>query len=235
MPGVGLLPGSQAVDEDGTPSMHRWPPTDTSVRLKGCPSDEGVIDYYIESVEWLIDTFDLEGFQIEQGDSGLCFCDKCRSKKRIVAKQRSSLAAQYNTSVTDGAERIGRVMRPVLDKHPNLTVLSETYLGLTEDAVKKIGPVLDRYPEKIVISWQLYDAPDHFKITEGIQSPSKHGNAALRTNSDALGGELDDRENIIQALRLSKQAGLEMTYIYGEYPDRWSLTRGNYETWAEHA
>ena len=226
---------SQAVDETGTPSTHRWPPTDTSARLTGCPSDEAVIDYYVESVEWLIDAFDVGGFQIEQGDSGLCHCEKCRARKRVVAAEDGSTGAPYQTSVTDGAERIGKVVRPVLGRHPALTILSETYLGLTETSMEQIGPVLCRYPEEVVLSWQLYDAPDRFKMTEGVRSPSRRGNAALRTNGDAVGGELDDRENIARALRLSKEAGLEMTYIYGEYPDRWPWTRGNYETWSELA
>jgi hypothetical protein len=228
-------PGSQALDEDGTPSTHRWPPTDSGLRLKACPSHEGAINYYIESIEWLLDVFELDGFQIEQGDSGYCFCEKCRTKERIVAAEDKAAAAKYSTSVTDGAERIGKVTRSVLERHPDITILSETYLGLTEKSLAKMGPVLDHYPERIVLSWQLYDAPGYFKIEEGVASPSKHGNAALRTNSDALGGELDDRENIARALRLAKGAGLEMTYIYGEYPDQWPLTRGNYETWAEGA
>jgi hypothetical protein len=229
-------PEAQARDRDGTPSIHRWPPTDKTGRLKGCPSNQELIGYYIESVEWLVDTFGLKGFQIEQGDSGLCYCDACRSKERVTAKEKQTdTIPGYRVSVSDSAERIGRVMVSVLEKYPYLTVLSETYLGLTEDAVRKIKPVVEYYPEKTVLSWQLYDAPGRFKIEEGVVPPASRGNAALRTNSDAVGGELDDRENISRALELSRKAGLEMTYIYGEYPDCWPMTRENYSAWAESA
>lgn len=97
------------------------------------------------------------------------------------------------------------------------------------------------YPEQIILSWQLYDGPScslphgKFLIDADCHSGRKHGCAALRTNNDIFNGEVDDRENIAKALMLSKQAGLDMTYIYGEYPDSWPTTANNYRVWAETA
>lgn len=230
-------PESQARNEDGSPATHLWPPTDQQARLKACPSDRRVLAFYRESIEWLVDTFRLDGFQIEQGDSGLCYCERCRAKPRVVELRRA-------TSLSDAAERISAVIQPALCKKPDLFILSETYLGLTRADVQSVSSVLNRYPEQVVLSWQLYDGPSahagqpfpaRFIIDEDVQSPRPHGNAAIRTNNDAFLGEVDDGANIRRALDLSKRAGLDMTYIYGEYPDDWPITRKNYDVWSSGA
>lgn len=222
-------PESQARTEDGTPATCKHPAGAKTARLKACPSDENLISYYQESLLWLIDTFDLKGFQIEQGDTGVCFCERCRSREGIVE-------VNNRVSVSDSAERISKVVLPVIQTYPEMFILSETYLALKEDQLEWIEPFLDIYPEQVVLSWALYFAwAGEILIDEGIKSPRTHGNAAILTNNDITRGELDDRENIKEALRRSKDAGLDMTYIYGEYPDQWPLTCKNYETWAEYA
>lgn len=222
-------PGSQARNKNGSLAEHRWPPTDKSARLKACPSHPDLIPFYQESLHWLLDTFHLSGFQIEQGDCGLCHCERCLARPRRVIR---------GLSLSEAAERIGEVVRPALATQPNLLILSETYLGLTRQDVDAMTPVITAYPEPVVLSWQLYNgagARAKFKIDEGVVSPRTHGNAALRTNNDLFGGEADDRANICRALDLSRRAGLDMTYLYGEYPDDWPLTRANYAAWCSAA
>lgn len=222
-------PGSQARNQDGTPATHRWPPTDKTERLKACPSFSGLIEFYQESLQWLIETFHLAGFQIEQGDSGLCHCDQCLAKPRHVRR---------GISLSDAAERIGAVVAPALAANDKLVILSETYLGLTRQDVEAVAPLLDAYPEQVTLSWQLYDGPGaraKFKLDSDVRSPRLHGNAALRTNNDLFGGEADDRANIRKVIEMSRKAGLDMTYLYGEYPDDWPVTRENYAAWSEAA
>ena len=227
-------PDAQALRKDGTPDTHRWPPNDLTARKKACPANVDVISFYKESLEWLVETFSLKGIQIEQGDSGLCYCDRCMKKiRREVPGIRSS--------ASDAAERIPEVVKDIIIKRPGFTIISETYAGLTNEAASAIEPLLSKYPEEIILSWQLYNGPtpyDHagkFLIEPGCGIRRKHGCAALRTNSDVFYGEIDDRANIEKALKLSAEAGLDMTYIYGEYPDVWPVTAGNYRTWAEMA
>ncbi|OGV50045.1 MAG: hypothetical protein A2X49_04810 [Lentisphaerae bacterium GWF2_52_8] len=227
-------PEARAIRKDGTPDSHRWPPNDTSARQKACPSNTDVLTYYQESLEWLVETFKLQGFQIEQGDSGLCHCPKCRDKKKV-------LSPGVGSSLSDTAERIPVVLEPVLKKNPGLAVICETYCGLTPESIAAIGPLLDKFPAQTVFSWQLYNGPlpgsekGTFKIDPNCAPKQRLGCAALRTNNDLFLGEFDDRENISRALELSKAAGLGMTYLYGEYPDFWSITAKNYESWTELA
>ena len=225
---------AQAIKEDGTPDTHRWPPSDLTVRKKACPSNTEVIGYYQESLEWLVDTFHLEGFQIEQGDSGLCYCPKCRAKERVTVPG-------IHSSLSDAAERIPQVVAPILKKYPNLTMICETYCGLADASVNALKPFMNKFPRQTIFSWQLYDGrcPGYengiFKTAPGTAPGFNHGCAALRTNNDLFYGEFDDRENIRKALELSKAAGLDMTYIYGEYPDSWDITAANYKAWADAA
>lgn len=231
---LGKNPEACAIKEDGTIDMHRWPPNDISERKKACPSNREVLSYYQESLEWLVDTFALQGFQIEQGDSGLCYCPECRNKERVTVPGIKS-------SLSDAAVRIPAVITPVINKHPDLTVICETYCGLTREAVNALRPFINKFPGQTSFSWQLYDGPcpgyenGILKIDADCKADSKHGCAALRTNNDLFYGEFDDRENIRKALELSKKAGLDMTYIYGEYPDCWKTTALNYETWAANS
>ena len=229
-------PEAQAVKEDGTPDTHRWPPSDLTARKKACPSDQNVIGFYKESLEWLIDSFSLKGIQIEQGDSGLCYCPRC------LKKQRMEVPADVKSSASDAAERIPEVVKGIISKNPGFTIISETYAGYTKKAAAALIPLLGKYPEEIILSWQLYNGPNPHVPFENrlLVEPEcgivrKHGCAALRTNNDVFYGEIDDRENIKLALELSAKAGLDMTYIYGEYPDSWPVTANNYRVWAETA
>lgn len=226
-------PEAQARNEDGTPQVHRWPPTDTDGRQKACPSDEHVVAFYRDSLAWLVETFGLNGFQIEQGDSGVCFCRRCRAKDRSIMKLDGE--DRPRISLEDAAVRIPAVVETVLPQRSGYAIITETYSGLLPAQIEQMAPVIVKYPDDFYISWQLYDGVGRFKIDEQARSPSPHGCAALRTNNDRSGGEVDDRENIRRALDLSRNAGLDMTYIYGEYPDDRALTRGNYQAWSEAA
>jgi len=219
-------PERQARREDGRPSVHRWPPADDAEHLIGCPSDAALAAFYRESLEWLVDTFDLAGFQIEQGDVGLCFCERCRALPRTTGpKCRAS-------SLDAVAARLAPLIRGALASRPGLTILVENYSGLLPEEVRAVAPFLADFPPEVFHSWQAYDCPGKFHVTAESRSPTPHGCMAVRSNSDFTGGEIDDRADIRRAVELGRAAGLDMTYTYGEYPDDWPVTRGNYAAWA---
>jgi hypothetical protein len=221
-------PGSMAVDPDGRPLTHRWPPTDPNATHVCCPSCEGVMDYYRESIDWLMDTFDIRGVQIEQGDVGLCHCPRCiESRGKLVCGEMADFSA--------GARRMRPVIDHALARRPDLLIVVETYAGLLAEQINRVRDDIALYPQQVVLSWQAYNAPNQMLIDEQSRSPSSHGCMAVRTNNDCYGGEIDDIRNITTALRLAKQAGLDYTYTYGEYPDTWPTTRGVYGAWAAAA
>ena len=221
-------PEAMALGAEGKPLTHRWPPTDPNETHVCCPSHEPVMDYYRESIEWLINTFDLRGVQIEQGDVGLCNCAKCtETRGQLVCGEMADFSA--------GARRMKPLIDHALSIKPDLLIVVETYAGLLAEQIQRVSKDIELYPEQVVLSWQAYNAPDEMFIDENSRSPSPHGCIAVRTNSDCYEGEHDDRENIIKALSLAKNAGLDYTYIYGEYPDTWPITKSVYEAWAKSA
>ncbi len=223
-------PEAVARKQDGSPFTFRWPTTDTTDRMVGCPSHEPLMDFYRTSLDWLFDTFGLRGMQIEQGDVGLCWCDRCRARTRTPCPKKCQVTDRV--CLEDMATRLPPLVEHVLNRDPDATVLVENYCGLLPAQTDVIAPFLAGFPERAYHSWQAYDAPGVFDIDIDSQSPAPHGCLAIRTNNDIFGGELDDRVNITRALELAGGAGLDMTYIYGEYPDSWPVTRDNYETWS---
>lgn len=222
-------PEAQAVNEDGSPMKKRWPPSDNVEHFVACPSDESLMDFYVRSIDWLLDTFDIRGIQLEQGDQGLCRCARCRARAATPGLKCET------SNLERMAARLPGLAKHVLEKRPGAIVIVENYSGLRPEEAQVVAPFLQDFPEEVFHSWQAYDAPGKFFITEASHAPTKHGCMALRTNNDFMGGEFDDRENIRKATALGKSAGLDMTYIYGEYPDSWPITRANYEAWGAAA
>ena len=189
---------------------------------------EPAVDYYRESIEWLIRTFDLRGVQIEQGDVGLCHCPRClETRGQLVCGEMADFSA--------GARRMRPVIDHALKVRPELLIVIETYAGLLPEQIDRVRDDIALYPPQVVLSWQAYNAPNQMLIDEASRSPSPHGCLAVRTNNDCYGGEIDDVRNVTTALRLARRAGLDYTYTYGEYPDNWPVTRGVYAAWAAAA
>lgn len=222
-------PEAQAVVADGSPMFHHWPPTAPKARKVGCPANNELMAYYQASLDWLIETFALEGFFIEQGDVGQCQCARCRGRKRTSNLKQTPMALE------DMAGRLTPLLKHVVAARKGMTILVENYCGISPAEVAHVKPFLADFPESVTQCWQAYDAPQRFEITTESRSPTAHGCMAVRTNNDLFGGEFDDRENIRKANRLGRGAGLDMTYIYGEYPDEWPKTAANYRAWAESA
>jgi len=159
---------------------------------------------------------------------------KLKNTLRYLMGEEQITHLGERTSVSDGARRIGAVVKPFLEKQDDLLIVSETYLGMSKEELETIASALPDYPEGITLSWQLYD-DGRMKVDEGVKSPRPHGVAALRTNSDVFYGVREDGKNIAEALRRSKAAGLDWTYIYGEHPDDRPVVRDNYEAWYRHS
>lgn len=229
---IAQYPEAQAREADGTLRTHKWPMNDISARKLCCPSFAGAMEFYAQALEWLIREFDLQGFQIEQGDSGLCKCPQCRKIFQVDDKASFSLEIS--------SRRLIPLLRQALQNHPDLTVIVETYSGLLPAQVQAHAAKFAAYPQEVYLSWQAYNGfmsskEERFLLNEQSLSPALNGCLAFRANSEAALGESETPEEAVEAIRLARKAGLNMTYIYGEYPDTWPRSRAIYETWSAAA
>ncbi len=230
-------PEEQAVQADGTPFTFRHPKNDKTERLIGCGSSPVLMDFYIESVEWLLKEFDLGGIQLEQGDFGQCHCSRCKEGAGLNDGSEFSKVSHGKM-----VERIPPIIKHAASLQDDLYFIVETYHGFLPADIEYLKPYLEQLPDYVYHSYQTYTGKSPYdkyesiyKINDESRNPFPHGNSAIRTNSDFCAGEVDDREDIQNVIRLSKQAGLDMCYIYGEYPDTWPITRANYEAWSTAA
>ncbi|MFA6104278.1 MAG: hypothetical protein WCV67_19165 [Victivallaceae bacterium] len=224
-------PEAQAIDQDGKLRSHRWPMNDFSARKTCCPSYQPAMDFYFRAVEWIMREFDLKGIQIEQGDCGHCYCQRCQ-ETFLDTSLRSDM---FDLNIS--RNRLLPVINRALDIRPDLTVIVETYSGMEPEKIVLADEQFRSYPESVFLSWQAYNgfAPrgERFLLNAKSRSPRTHGCLAVRANGGAGLGESEDIDEIIMAVNLGKAAGLDMSYIYGEYPDQWPKTRKVYNAWSQ--
>lgn len=223
-------PEAQARAADGTPRTHRWPVNDCSARKLACPGYRPLMDFYRESVRWLIREFDLAGFQIEQGDNGLCYCPVCRKKYTAGPDDNPRFKQDISSA------RMIPVIHDALSEKPSLDIIVETYSGLLKKQVEPNRRYLESYPREVSLSWQAYNGfmpeGERFLIDENLDIPGAKGCLAIRANSDAALGECENPEELAEAVRMARRIGLDRTYMYGEYPAAWPRTFKAYQTWS---
>lgn len=59
---------------------------DTHYLDAACPSKPENIDYHVEAIQWLAETFELGGINFETGDYGVCKCADCSARRTTNEK-----------------------------------------------------------------------------------------------------------------------------------------------------
>ena len=71
-----------AVDEAGNKVVHGSGVSGRRREHNACPSLAGNQDFAVESLRWLFQTLPLGGVQVETGDTGVCRCKRCETRRR---------------------------------------------------------------------------------------------------------------------------------------------------------
>jgi len=48
-----------------------------------CPSKSKNMDYHVEAIQWLAETFEIGGINFETGDYGICQCTECAARRAV--------------------------------------------------------------------------------------------------------------------------------------------------------
>ena len=94
--------------------------------LSACPSAPETIRWMEDGVQWLTETFDIGGINIEAGDYGVCGCERCQLRRDNPAEaaRRAQTHGDY-WSHTDMAENFPRLYARAKAIKPDLWIYSE--------------------------------------------------------------------------------------------------------------
>ncbi|HQK95234.1 MAG TPA: twin-arginine translocation signal domain-containing protein [Armatimonadota bacterium] len=129
-----------------------------------CPSRPENQEYAAESLRWLMETTDIDGVQMEAGDTGVCQCPTCKARRRHPVS---------GFSWEDMALIYAKATEAIRSVRPEATVIVETYShpqphenpeeapGFGGGAPEWAGECLAQFPEGVFVQWvcDQYIAP----------------------------------------------------------------------------
>lgn len=95
-----------------------------------CPSKPENLDYHVEAIQWLAETFEIGGINFETGDYGTCQCSEC-------TKRRSS---DLQWSLKDMADLYPRLFSAARQSRNDLYLVCEAYWDNMLD-LKALAPL----------------------------------------------------------------------------------------------
>lgn len=115
-------PECMARNMDGTPLIFNFPSTSGTKKVRhACPSNPKLESFVYKSLEWLFATIpELGGIQFETGDTGICFCEKCK-------KRREHPISNTMVSFEDMIMYYPKAVETVLSASPDAWAICETY------------------------------------------------------------------------------------------------------------
>ena len=188
---------------------------------QGCPSNPILNEYVLESLDWVFREIpELGGIQMESGDSGVCQCERCRSRRNSEDSQ---------ISVADMAGIYPDAADVILKRSPEALVICETYHHFLDEACnffdsknpsRDLKRLLDM-PKKVFWQWKcdarLRDG-DWTSEDKMLKSMSKF-NHVMRAHSGTQwwGGRATFAvEKIRKQCFLSYESGINGVSIFGE-------------------
>ena len=236
-------PECAMIEKDGTPARQRL-----------CPTHPKAIDWVKRGAEWLMETFEIGGVNLENGDFLTCYCPRCRERYMELAD-----AVEYYKGQLDGYGPSLEALGPYLkDKW----ITYATYSGFNPTALHGDAPLgadtagggvptfVDVFPDEAIGQWTLtcmvrpqplpltnyldcgvpeevYDNP---RWPRGIKVPTRRGVGFLHQASQW--GDTRYRQMVScvkEACLRAPESGLEGVVIHGELTDRYTPWWLNYQ------
>lgn len=93
--------------------------------VSGCPSKRANQEWMAEGIQWLAETLDIGGINIESGDYGVCGCDECNARR--AAREDSARRKGYaeSWSHADMADFYPRLFDAATSRRKDLWLYSE--------------------------------------------------------------------------------------------------------------
>lgn len=223
-----------------------------------CPTHPDVIDWMKRGAEWLMETFEIGGVNLENGDFLTCYCDRCRERR----SQLSPGEPAYFQDQLAGYAPCMEALASYLDER---WITYATYAGFNTRSVESDAPhgtdgmgshaplFVEALPPEAICQWTLtgmvrpeplplnaylddgapeavYDNPNW---PRGLRPPTRRSAGFLHQGSQWR----DSRYKIIisvlkEGCLRAAEEGLEGISIHGEMTDRYIPWWLNYQAFS---
>ncbi len=198
-------PELRAVGKDGKP--HTAP----------CPSKQANQDWLDRGAEWLFQTFQIGGVDLEMGDFFVCYCGDCQRARAAIA----SAEPDYYKDMAISHMVTLKTMRRL---SPEAWLSYATYTGYTPQMAQERPKFASMIPEDALCQWTLTGMFRRWPAD--LKPPTRHNVGYLHWCNTSTNTEdnfyLREVQQICQMAAGAEFEGLD---TYGELPD----TRPNAE------
>ena len=227
-------PGCAQVQKDGTASAHGL-----------CPTHPDVVRWMEEGAQWLMETFEIGGVNVENGDFQRCYCERCEG----LSMEARAGEPEFFQQQLHGYLPTLQALKPHMREK---WVQYATYTGFAPGEIRDDMPFMtglmgaetpafvSAFPEDAVCQWTVTgmvrekplpltayldcgapdDAYDNPRWPKGLRAPTAHSTGYL--HSGGVGGRYGFYVSTIkEACLRSAESGLEGLSIYGEMTPRY--------------
>ncbi|HLX53740.1 MAG TPA: hypothetical protein VKR58_07355 [Aquella sp.] len=202
---------------------------ETSYLDAACPSKPQNIDYHVEAIQWLTETFEIGGINFETGDYGTCQCAQCSARR--------STDAQW--SIKDMADVYPRLFTAARNIRPDMWLVCEAYWDNMLD-LKALAPLAELPNDAI---YQFCINRSYWKKLKSELSPEHVKLLPRSTNivRTHMGSQWQHERYELVApqfadmMSLSRTTGLRGANIFGEASAFNTVNEINYMAFARFA
>jgi hypothetical protein len=194
-----------------------------------CPSKIQNIDYHVEAIQWLTETFDIGGINFESGDYGTCQCNTC--------KERRSQDSQW--SIKDMAMMYPRLFAAARKNRSDLWLVCEAYWDnlLDREAIAPLSHLPDDAIYQFCVN-RRYTEQLKNELTRDYVSAMPRSKNIWRTHMGSQWQQ--ERYTLIaqqyyEMMQLSHRVGLQGATIFGEVSAFSVVNEINYLAFARFA
>jgi len=205
------------------PELAAQPPGE-GFGLMACPSKPENLQWHIDGVRWLVETFDIGGIAFETGDYGVCQCAECAKRgERSGVMSHEDMHSLYEP-----------LLSAAWDIKPDLWIICETYQGFHEKIIQN-----PPYADRAIWQWWSYEAdwPDQYRaLKEGVDLTTRLNVSRTHAGTQWAAQRFAPRmEHFAQQALIARSAGLSGVSMFGEEPASTVPNELNYLTFSHFA
>ncbi|MHB0960371.1 MAG: hypothetical protein ACYC0X_08795 [Pirellulaceae bacterium] len=228
---------------DGSPMVYDFGTLGPKNSHHACPSRQENQEFALESVRWLFESTNIDGVQMETGDTGVCRCNECEARRQHPVS---------GFSWEDMALMYGPATEAIRSVRPDATIILETYShpqpytgpaeapNFGEGAPPWAAHCISQFPEQAFVQWvcDQYIAPKNtVEWTDAGRPPDGPRRNIMRAHLGTYWGRFRDElalDWIADMASKSANHGFDALSIFGESSPFHAGAELNYLAFADY-